>query len=95
VEGTPPAPSAATRIDNEAWKETKIEALPGLTEAMVANLREANIDTVGQWCVWVGNGHMPKVKGIGPEKMTKLEDAVTAWIEERRKMDGPAEETAG
>lgn len=86
----PAAPAASAPAIDEKWKAVKIEQLPGLTEAMVNNLREANIDNVGQWCVWVANGHLPKVKGIGPEKMTKLEDAVTAWIEEQRKAEQAA-----
>ena len=74
--------SPSTPVDSEAWKIEPIESL-GLPSGVVSTLQGAGIDTIGrleQRRADISNGRESWPRGIGEAKVTKIENAVIAWL---------------
>ena len=81
----PSAPSLPTP-DPDAWKSEDIKAL-GLKQSLEEFLRGEGLDTIGrieQRRADVSQGKEKWPKGVGPAKITAIEDAITTWLAKNR-----------
>ena len=68
----------------DAWRATPIDAL-GLPPKLTEKLADSNITTIGALEDLRGShGGLSSIKGIGPAKITLIEDAVMGWLTENR-----------
>lgn len=68
----------------DAWRATPIDAL-GLPPKLTEKLVDSNITTIGALEDLRGSrGGLSSIKGIGPAKITLIEDAVMGWLTESR-----------
>lgn len=77
-------PSAAT--DPDAWRAVSISEL-GLKPKLTERLEEAGLTTLGKledFRAEISQGREKWPKGIGPAKITEIEDAVVGWLSKNR-----------
>ena len=81
----PNAPAGPLRVhDPDAWKSAPLSAL-GLPPSLEEKLTSEGMDTIGrleQRRADISQGKEKWPKGIGPAKVTLIEDAVVGWLTE-------------
>lgn len=86
-------PAAETPATDESWRTVPLsEALIGITEKVIEKLADAGLRTVGDLEAFSAADHWShpdrKIKGIGPETVAKIGDAMMKFWE-RRNMPAP------
>lgn len=82
----PEYPADPKPVDDDSWRKVPMADLVDkdgkkLTESVVGKLHEAEVDTLGQWCDYLGQEYPPKITGIGKETRTKIDDCVDHfWV---------------
>jgi hypothetical protein len=79
----------------EAWREVRLDTL-GFSSAILENLTEANLETIGQIADWTSSGsRLVNIAGVGPAAAEKIEDALEAfWKTQDQEQDtNPQEDT--
>lgn len=87
---TAPAPA----VDPDAWKSAPLSAL-GLPPSLEEKLTSEGMDTIGrleQRRADISQGKEKWPKGIGPAKVTAIEDAVVGWLTENQHAAGQVDE---
>lgn len=87
---TAPAPA----VDPDAWKSAPLSAL-GLPPSLEEKLIGEGMDTIGrleQRRADISQGKEKWPKGIGPAKVTAIEDAVVGWLTENQHASGQVDE---
>lgn len=91
------ATETAPAVDPDAWKSAPLSAL-GLPPSLEEKLTSEGMDTIGrleQRRADISQGKEKWPKGIGPAKVTAIEDAVVGWLTENQHAAGQDEQPAG
>jgi hypothetical protein len=99
---TPLYPSASTSqngdgkatpqsAEDNSWQAVPLsEALPDLTKGLLQKLTENNLTTMGELAAWTaadqGKHQITDIPGVGPAAATKIEEACTAFWEQRKRV---------
>ena len=72
-----------TSINHESWRDTEVDDLGehGLTIPVVAALKEADLNTLGDIADYTASGKLlTDIKGIGNAKAEAIENCMTRWF---------------
>lgn len=89
VAETPAEPPAEGQQRAEAWRDASIDEL-GLAPKLAEKLVEAGCDTIGRLenlRAEISQGREKWPKGVGPAKVTNIEDAVIDWLTKHRDVE--------
>lgn len=79
-----PAVKTSTTIKPDAWRTASIEELDDLKASLLDLLQDNSIKTIGDLeDVRAGTG-LHSISGIGPAKVTQIEDSVLRWLDTNR-----------